>query len=155
MKQQIEIKKETDFQKWLNDCLIFIGSKNVTVGKVYDGFAKIDGETVDSHIKTVYYDGEKNRLLAQSTDDNSIIVLKGRIYLYKNIVYAGEISCMQNSRTLTDLISDALKKTDGGSKNKKEQLLKALLCDVSPKTAYYHKMFYDIIADAYLNGYIC
>lgn len=155
MKQQIEIKKETNFQKWLNDCLVFIGSKNVTVGKVYDGFAKIDGKTVASHIKTVYYEGEKKRLLAQCTEDNSIIVLKGRIYLYKDIVYADEISCMQSSLTLRDLISDTLKKTDGRLKNKKESILNALMRDVSPKTAYYHKIFYELIADAYYNGYIC
>lgn len=149
------IPKETNYQKWLNDYKIHCNSEDVIIGNNYKGYAVIDGGSVHSKCRTIYYDVRRCILLAEDIESSTYLFIHGRMYVYDGILYFESYNAFRSKKPLYDFVSDATLATQSDKlPPEKEALVKRLKSMVSPKIAGYFTNSFGIIADAYLGGWI-
>lgn len=149
------IPKETNYQKWLNDYKIHCNSEDVIIGNVYKGYAVIDGGSVHSKCRTIYYDAGRRILLAEDIESNTYLFIHGRMYVYEDVIYFESYNAFRSKKPLYDFVNTATEATINDKLPiEKDVLVKRLKSMVSPKIAGYFTNSFGIIADAYLGGWI-
>ena len=154
MKTRI-IPKETNYQKWLNDYKIHCSSKDVIIGNTYKGYATIDGNIVRSRCKTIYYDAGRRILLAEDNDNGEYMFIHGRMYVYDDVIYFEGYNTLRRKKSLYDFVNEEIEAIQSDKTSiEKDALVKRLMSKFHPKIAGCFTRSFEIIADAYLGGWI-